>query len=68
MVTKDHHLIRFNLPIYGANDIIDGLLLLVVVDFDEGLAADKVEKDEDGSTLFTACSSATARLHYKYIQ
>ena len=41
MVTKDHHLIRFNLPIYGAIDIIDGLLLLVVVDLDEGLAEGK---------------------------
>ena len=41
MVAKDHHLIWFNLPIYGANDIIDGALFLVVVDLDEGLAVDR---------------------------
>lgn len=38
VVTKDHYLVWFYLPIYGANDIIDGLLFLVVVDLDECLA------------------------------
>ena len=47
VVAKDHHLIWFNLPIYGANDIIDGALFLVVVDLDEGLAVDRREREAE---------------------